>query len=117
MEQTDVFEGALRIAREEYPGLDAELYRARVEAFAETARSRVAARGRRGVGQVNEVFFGDLGFRGNSDDYYDPRNSYLTEVIDRRTGIPITLSTVYCEVARRIGLAAHGVGFPGHFLV
>jgi regulator of sirC expression with transglutaminase-like and TPR domain len=117
MEQPDVFEGALRIARLEYPDLDPELYRARVAAFADAARARVSAQGRRGVGQLNEVFFGDLGFRGNREDYYDPRNSYLNEVIDRRTGIPITLSTVYCEVARRIGLSAHGVGFPGHFLV
>lgn len=112
-----MFEGALRIAREEYPDLDLALYRARVEEFAERARARVAAKGRRAVVQLNECFFGDLGFRGNSDDYYDPRNSYLNDVIDRRIGIPITLSTVYCEVARRIGVPAYGVGFPGHYLV
>ncbi len=61
--------------------------------------------------------FRDLGFRGNDDDYYDPRNSLLNDVLERRLGIPITLSIVWCELARRAGVEAHGVGFPGHFLV
>jgi regulator of sirC expression with transglutaminase-like and TPR domain len=63
------------------------------------------------------TLFGDLGYRGNSADYYDPRNSFLGEVMTRRTGIPITLSVLYLEVARRAGVDARGVGFPGHFLV
>ena len=63
------------------------------------------------------TLFAELGFRGNTDDYYDPRNSFLTEVLDRRAGIPITLSVLYLEVARRVGVGAAGVGFPGHFLV
>ena len=61
--------------------------------------------------------FDKLGFRGNEDDYYDPRNSFLNEVIDRRVGIPISLSVVYVEVARRLDLDVKGVAFPGHFLV
>ncbi|HTE14262.1 MAG TPA: tetratricopeptide repeat protein, partial [Burkholderiales bacterium] len=61
--------------------------------------------------------FDELGFAGNSDDYYDPRNSYLNDVIDRRLGIPITLSVLYIEVGRRLGLPLSGVSFPGHFLV
>ena len=66
---------------------------------------------------LNQFLFDDLGFRGNADDYYDPRNSYLNDVIDRRTGIPITLSILYMELGRRIGLPLEGISFPGHFLV
>lgn len=117
MDEPDVFEGSMRIARVEYPDLDVPLYRGRIEGFASEARARVAAAGRQAVGQLNDFFFDRLGFRGNADDYYDPRNSYLNDVIDRRMGIPITLATVYCEIGRRLGLATFGVGFPGHFLV
>src|SRR6185503_2664519 len=63
------------------------------------------------------TLYGDLGFHGNAVEYYDPRNSFLAEVLDRRVGIPITLSVLYLEVARRLGVPAAGVGFPGHFLV
>ena len=116
MDEPDVFEGALRIARVEYPDLDLPLYRSRIEEFGRRARAGVTAKGRRGIEQFNSLFFDDLGFHGNAEDYYDPRNSYLNDVIDRRMGIPISLSALYCEVARRAGLRAHGVGFPGHFL-
>jgi regulator of sirC expression with transglutaminase-like and TPR domain len=117
MAEPDIFEGAMRIARVEYPRLDAARYRERLEEFARQGGETVTGRGRRAIGQLNTFFFETLGFHGNADDYYDPRNSYLNEVIDRRTGIPITLSTVYCEIARRLGIPAFGVGFPGHFLV
>jgi regulator of sirC expression with transglutaminase-like and TPR domain len=116
MDEPDVFEGAMEIARVEYPDLDIPLYRARVEELGRQGRARVKAKGRRGIEQFTDFFFDALGFHGNADDYYDPRNSYLNDVIDRRTGIPITLSAVYCELGRRAGLRAHGVGFPGHFL-
>src|SRR5262245_30811084 len=66
---------------------------------------------------LNQHLFEDLGFRGNQDDYYDPKNSFLNEVIDRRVGNPITLSVVYMEVGRRLALPLEGVSFPGHFLV
>jgi regulator of sirC expression with transglutaminase-like and TPR domain len=66
---------------------------------------------------LNRYMFHELGFRGNTEQYYDARNSYLNEVLDRRTGIPITLSTVYMEVAGRAGLEVEGVGLPGHFVV
>lgn len=117
MAEIDVLEGAFRIAREEYPQLDIPAYRARVDAFARQARLRVTGRARGAIEKLNDFFFGALGFRGNTDDYYDPRNSFLNDVIDRRTGIPITLSTVYCEIGRQLGLPTYGVGFPGHFLV
>jgi regulator of sirC expression with transglutaminase-like and TPR domain len=117
MAELQVFEGAMRIAKVEYPRLDLEDYRDRLDEFARQAREKVVGKGRRAIGQLNTFFFDELGFHGNSEDYYDPRNSYLNDVIDRRTGIPITLSAVYCEIARRVGLPAFGVGFPGHFLV
>ena len=116
MDEPDVFEVAMEIARVEYPDLDVPLYRSRIEELGREARGRVKARGRRAVEQFNAYFFDTLGFHGNAEDYYDPRNSYLNDVIDRRTGIPISLAAIYCELGRRAGLLAHGVGFPGHFL-
>jgi regulator of sirC expression with transglutaminase-like and TPR domain len=116
MSEPDVLEGALEIARVEYPDLDLARCRRTLEGFGRDAREAVRASGRRGVEEFNAYFFDTLGFHGNADDYYDPRNSYLNDVIDRRTGIPITLAALYCDVARRVGLSAHGVGFPGHFL-
>lgn len=66
---------------------------------------------------INDTLFGKLGFRGDQANYYDPTNSFLSEVIDRRRGIPITLSVLYMEIARRLDVEVHGIGFPGHFLV
>src|SRR5262249_12455128 len=66
---------------------------------------------------ISDWLFERMGFSGNLDDYYDPRNSFLSDVIDRRIGIPISLSVIYLEVARRVGVLAQGVNFPGHFLV
>src|SRR5258708_36521893 len=82
-------------------------------------RERLAdePRPERAVMALNRVLFQEEGFHGNAEEYYDPRNSYLNEVLDRRTGIPISLSTVYMEVARRAGLRVEGVGMPGHFIV
>jgi regulator of sirC expression with transglutaminase-like and TPR domain len=71
----------------------------------------------RQIAVMNALLFGEEGFRGNGSAYYDPRNSYLNQVIDRRLGIPITLSLVYQEVGKRAGLPLSGVGFPAHFLV
>src|SRR5207249_12081786 len=67
--------------------------------------------------KINTLLFETLGFRGNTDDYYDPRNSFFNDVLDRRVGIPITLSTVYLEVTRRLKFPIVGVGMPGHFIV
>ena len=84
---------------------------------AERAQRELSNRSFAGARAITRVLFVEEGFRGNVDDYYDPKNSFLHEVLDRRTGIPISLSVVYMEVARRIGLRVTGVGFPGHFLV
>lgn len=117
--EIDLARACLLIAADAYPGLDVEGYLGEIERFAARLRGRLApgepAEGR--VVALNRLLFDELGFAGNADHYYDPRNSYLNEVMDRRTGIPITLSVLYLEIGRRIGLALEGVSFPGHFLV
>jgi regulator of sirC expression with transglutaminase-like and TPR domain len=116
--QIDLSHAALLIAAEEYPELDVEGYRARIDAMGQALGDRLApATPLERVDILGRYLFEEEGFRGNTADYYDPRNSFLNEVLDRRTGIPITLSTVYIEVARRAGLAVEGVGLPGHFIV
>ncbi|MEI8190762.1 MAG: transglutaminase-like domain-containing protein, partial [candidate division NC10 bacterium] len=115
----DLAQAALFIAKEEYPDLDVAVYLARLDAMGEEVQ-RLADGSldpHRLIAALNEHLFRQLGFHGNPENYYDPRNSFLNEVLDRRTGIPITLSAVYLEVARRIGFPLHGVGMPGHFLV
>lgn len=112
-------EAALAIAEEEYPDLTAARYLDRIEDLAARVQSRLPAqrRGADALAAVREVLFDEAGFRGNEAHYYDPRNSFLNEVLDRRLGIPISLSVLFLAVARRVGLAVDGVGFPGHFLV
>jgi regulator of sirC expression with transglutaminase-like and TPR domain len=110
---------ALVVALEEYPELSIQAYLRKLDALAASAEVLVGI-DRNPVNvieSVNEVLFVQEGLRGNIEDYYDPRNSYLNEVLDRRLGIPVTLSVIYIEVARRIGFSIKGVGFPGHFLV
>lgn len=108
----------LMIARDAYPELDMAHYLGQIERFGLRLRAQLAHSGVEDkVIALNEFLFGELGFGGNVDSYYDPRNSYLNEVIDRRIGIPISLSILYIEVGRRIGLPLEGVSFPGHFLV
>lgn len=112
-------EGALLIAVEEYEGLDVDGYLKRVEDMGETLRRRLRSdiSTTEALLALNRYVFEELGFSGNSNDYYDPRNSYLNEVIDRKLGIPITLAVLYIEIGRRIGLPLHGISFPSHFLV
>jgi regulator of sirC expression with transglutaminase-like and TPR domain len=109
----------LQIAEDAYPGLDVDGYVGEIERFAKRLRTRLApgTSTEDRIIALNEFLFGDLGFSGNADNYYDPRNSYLNEVIDRRKGIPITLAVLYLEIGRRIELPLQGVSFPGHFLV
>jgi regulator of sirC expression with transglutaminase-like and TPR domain len=111
--------GALLIAKEEYPGLDVDNYLDRISALAGEARPLVQA----GADTVEKIqllshfLFVEKGFEGNRDDYGDHRNSLLNDVLDRRLGIPITLSVVYLEVGRQLDLNLYGVSFPAHFLV
>ncbi|HYR18689.1 MAG TPA: transglutaminase-like domain-containing protein [Myxococcales bacterium] len=117
-EPIDLARAALAIAREEYPQLDEAHYLKSLDEFAlQVTRGLPAgALPERRVGRLNAVLFHELGFTGNQADYYDPRNSFFNEVIERRTGIPLSLSLVYLEVGRRCGLRVDGVSFPGHFL-
>lgn len=117
--ELNLAEAALLVASEEYEGLDVRSYLVRLDEMGCALRQRLEEEPRpeRAIMALNRYMFQELGFRGNTEQYYDARNSYLNEVIDRRTGIPITLSTVYMEVARRAGLEVEGVGLPGHFVV
>jgi regulator of sirC expression with transglutaminase-like and TPR domain len=127
----DLAIAALMIARVEYPKLDAGPYLDQLDALGREARLRVSAapvlpseapprvdpdRYAR-VMALNAYLFDELRFVGNESHYEDPRNSFLNEVLDRRTGIPITLALLYMEVARRAGLYVEGINFPGHFLL
>jgi regulator of sirC expression with transglutaminase-like and TPR domain len=111
---------ALLVGKEEEPrGCDVERCLAWLDAFGEEARSRIEGRGAYGtrVEALSRYLFDEQGFTGNASNYDDPRNSMLHQVLERRLGIPITLSIVYMEVGRRAGLRVEGVGLPGHFIV
>lgn len=112
-------QAALLIGAWDYPQRDIENYREALDSIAGVAAPDVERAGT-GIARaraISDCLFERLGFVGNTDDYYDPRNSFLADVLDRRTGIPISLSVLYLEVARRVGILAQGVNFPGHFLV
>ena len=110
---------ALLIARDEYPQLDADLYDTLLQSHAEHLRGEIEAVDSWPLKMqaINRHLFEELGYAGNHDQYYDPRNSYLNEVFERRLGNPISLALVQMEVARRVGVPLDGVSFPGHFLV
>jgi regulator of sirC expression with transglutaminase-like and TPR domain len=112
-------QAALLLGAWDYPTRDVDLYRDQLDVIAKELAPDVARAGS-GIGRaraISDHLFDRLGFAGNTCDYYDPRNSFLTEVLDRRMGIPISLSVLYLEVSRRVGVLAQGVNFPGHFLV
>ena len=118
-EEIPLFDAALLIARDEYPDLDARHYDALLEAWrkaiapkVDRADSPVAA-----LQALNRYLYEEQGFSGNDDDYYDPRNSYVNDVFERRLGIPISLGVIQMEIARRLGMGMQGIAFPGHFLV
>jgi regulator of sirC expression with transglutaminase-like and TPR domain len=113
----DVAELALCLARDEYANLDVEAYLSELTGMAHEAKSYVRGSLEARVFGLCRYLFHEMGFRGNVQDYYDPRNSYLNEVLDRRTGLPITLSVVAMAIGRRVGLPIAGIGLPGHFVV
>jgi regulator of sirC expression with transglutaminase-like and TPR domain len=110
---------ALYLAGEEYPDIDVHSYLAELDSFA----SQIALReiGKSAPGDLARAIAGylcdEVGLHGNTGEYYSPDNSYLNRVLETRTGIPITLSLIFLEVARRLGLRCSGVGLPGHFIV
>jgi regulator of sirC expression with transglutaminase-like and TPR domain len=115
----DVAVGAALIARDSYARLEVERVLERVDALAAPLASLGLARlaPAEQAARLSDHLYDEVGFRGNDQDYYDPKNSLLPDVLDRKLGIPITLALVYCEVGRRVGVRASGVSFPGHFLV
>ena len=118
-ERIPLARAALTIARTEYPELGFDPYLRRLEELARRVKARLPRVADPGetIAALNHVLFVEEGFRGNRENYYDPRNSFLNQVLDRKLGIPITLALVYMEVARRSGFPLFGVGMPGHFLL
>ena len=114
-----LLEAAASIAQDEHPQLDVQAVLAEVDALADKLKRRIPADvvPLQRLRWLNRYFFHELGFGGNVNNYYDPSNSYLHEVLRTRRGIPITLAIIYVEVATQLGLRANGISFPGHFLV
>ncbi len=117
--QMDLERGAFLIARYAYPSLDVPSYRRQLDEMAQEVRDRIGPRAssEETVKTLNRYLFTEQGFKGNTKNYYELENSYLNRVIDRRTGIPISLSVVYLLIGKRLSLPVHGIGMPGHFLV
>lgn len=114
----DLDRAALTLATIEFPGLEIENCIRTLDTFAAEVASRTRdSTGPSYVNAVNQFLFEEIGLRGNSDDYFDPHNSCLNQVISRRTGIPITLSVLYMEISRRLSKPVFGIGLPGHFVV
>ena len=113
----DLARGALLIAQIEHPGLDPTPTLARLDVLARRSEAAALADPRQRLERLRRFLFEEEGFRGNAEDYYDPRNSCLNDVLDRKLGIPITLSILAMELGRRLALSIHGVGLPGHFVV
>jgi regulator of sirC expression with transglutaminase-like and TPR domain len=112
----DLAELNLHLAADEYPDLDVPVYLGRLESLADDLRPRLSGDLEDRTAAFAEFLFDECGFAGNADHYYDPRNSYLNEVLDRRLGLPIALSTLAIGVGERCGLTVLGVGLPGHFI-
>jgi regulator of sirC expression with transglutaminase-like and TPR domain len=118
-EDIKLAKAALLLAKGEYPDLDIDKYLRKIELMAEEIKRRTGQNTNPHylISEINRHLFSELGFRGNENDYYNPRNSFLNDVLDRQTGIPISLSVLYMEIADRAGLHISGVAFPGHFIV
>jgi regulator of sirC expression with transglutaminase-like and TPR domain len=117
--QISLEKAALYIAQEEYPDLAVDEYLNALDTMASEIQERLPqdAYPLRILRTINQYLYDDLKFAGNTDDYYDPRNSFLNDVIDRRTGIPITLSLVYLSIAQRLDFPMVGIGMPAHFII
>ena len=117
-EDFDLEEAAWLLARTQYPEINVVAYQALLDSFATELRQRVALykRANQMIGQINDYLFNELSITGNQENYYDPENSFLNRVLDRRTGSPIALCLLYILIARRLRLPMVGVGLPGHFI-
>ena len=118
-EDLDIEEGAWLLSRTQYPDINVTAYQALFDSYAGDLRERIdfGATPESILASINQYLFADLGFVGNETNYYDPDNSYLNRVVDRRTGNPISLCLVYLLVSRRLRLPIVGIGMPGHFLI
>ncbi len=114
--EVDLAEVSLRLAIDEYPDLDIRPYLSQIDAWADTIAGVIPDNLDIVVGELMRVLFEEEGFTGNVPDYFDPRNSYLNDVIDRRLGIPITLSILAIAIGQRIGVEIVGLALPGHFI-
>ncbi len=114
-------EGALLLARFRYPDLDQARYRARLDHMGEELAQKIEAiraeAPHQPARELVDFLYGTCSFRGNSSDYYDPDNSYLNRVLERKKGVPISLAALYLSIARRLSIPLYGVGLPGHFLI
>jgi regulator of sirC expression with transglutaminase-like and TPR domain len=117
-EEFDLETGAWLLAQTRYPDINIEAYRALLDSYASELRERFnpTDQPRQILAALNHYLFSELGFAGNEADYYDPDNSYLNRVVDRRTGNPINLCLIYLLLARRLRLPITGIGLPGHFV-
>lgn len=118
-EHVDLEKGGFLVARYAYPALDTGAYSRQLDDMAAEMRERIGWRvsGEEAIKALSRYLFTEQGFRGNSRNYYEADNSFLNRVLDRRTGIPISLSVIYLLVGQRLGLPVFGIGMPGHFLV
>lgn len=117
--EIDLAKAALYIAQIEYPNLDIDSYLVALDLMGSEVKRRLpeAQYPLKVIHTINEYLYGELKFHGNESNYYDPHNSFLSDVIDRRTGIPITLAVIYLEIAKKIDFPMVGIGMPGHFLI
>ena len=117
-EEFDLESAAWLMAQTQFPEINVEAYQALLDGYANTLRERTDRQGRASVAleKINHYIFDELGFKGNEQNYYEPDNSYLNRVLDRRTGNPITLCLFYILLARRLHLPVTGIGLPGHFI-
>src|SRR5437773_6708286 len=118
-EELDVEYGALLLAQTQYPDINISAYQALFDSYAGDLKEKLAGETavESIIADINEFLFKELGFRGNEENYYDPDNSYLNRVVDRRTGNPISLCLIYLFVSKRLRLPIVGIGMPGHFLI
>jgi regulator of sirC expression with transglutaminase-like and TPR domain len=118
-EDIDLAKASLYYAQAEYPNLNIQKYLNILDTMAEEIQTKLPQNRYplKVINTINQYLFDDLQFQGNDQDYYNPANSFLNEVIERRTGIPISLSVLYLEIAKRINFPMVGIGMPGHFLI
>jgi regulator of sirC expression with transglutaminase-like and TPR domain len=118
-EQISLAKAALFFAKTQYPDLNPDIYLNKLDAISSILQDKLPDNSYplKIIQTINQYLFEELRFTGNSRDYYDPRNSYLNEVLDRKLGIPLSLSILYLEIAQRLNFPMVGIGMPGHFLI